>query len=280
MNEQRFLNACQLRDEGKLSEARNEFIQLAESARDPLDKAGALLYAADTLELLGQQEGAMAQLNAARTLVEVYLTSNPVRDEKVSALELFLDYEDANLFWLSGKNPEAALNRFDAAIKKHKLVPSLSKGSPTSMDLHAQDYYEAIQIRRAFVLADLGRWKEALPILEGVKSPKEYKEGVAFYLGHCYSSAHDLHTAEEKLTEALKLGLPNQLEYCAHCELGTVYYELGDYARAKQEFEKGAETANSNYIRRSQIWRWLEVTCRALDLRAEAEQYARMQNPS
>src|SRR5262245_7721472 len=102
MDDKGFLHACRLREEGKLTEACDKFAQVAQSSADPLDKAGALLYAANTLEISGQQEAATSQLKAARTLLEDYLASKPVRDEKVSALELFLDYEDAILFWLSG----------------------------------------------------------------------------------------------------------------------------------------------------------------------------------
>jgi tetratricopeptide (TPR) repeat protein len=173
-----------------------------------------------------------------------------------------------------------ALNQFDAALKKHRLDAALKKDSLAPKDLHSRDFYESIQIRRAFILADLGRWKEALPILEGLTSTQEYKEGIAFYLGHCYVESGDYYRAEEKLTEALKLGLPSHLEYCAHCELGTTYYHLENYSRAKEEFERGAKQADATYIKKSQVWKWLEMTCRALGLKAEAEQYARMANPS
>jgi len=269
MDEQRFLNACQMRDEGKFIEAYNEFTRIAESVEDPLDKAGALLYAANTLEISGQCEAAMTKLGDARALMEDYPKS--ARDERFAALERFLDFEDANLFWLRGEDPEAALKRFEMALRKYTLP---------SKDPRAPDFYEGIQARRAFVLADLGRWKEALPILEEITSPQEYKEGIAFYLGHCYVQAGDYHRAEEKLTEALRLGLPTNLEYRAHSELGVTYYGLKDYSKAKREFEKAAEQANADYIKQSQIWKWLEMTCRALGLKAEAEHYARMSRPS
>jgi tetratricopeptide (TPR) repeat protein len=280
MDEQRFLHACQLRQEGKLTEAYSGFVHLAESEADPLDRAGALLYAINTLEMLGQTDAAAAKLSSVRASMEDYSTPESVRGEKFAALELFLDYEDANLSWLRGDSLEAALNKFDAVIKKHRIEAAVDKHGTGPSDLHSRDFFESIQIRRAFILADLGRWKEALPILEGIRSPQEYREGIEFYLGHCYSSAQDLERAQEKLTEALKLGLPKHLEYRAHCELGATYYNLKDYARAKEEFEKGAQMADASYIKESQIWRWLEITCRALGLKTEAEQYARMARPS
>jgi predicted negative regulator of RcsB-dependent stress response len=196
MDEERLLKACELVDKGKYSEAHNEFIQLAEDTPDPVEKAWPLIYAANTLQTLGQQEAATAQLNAARTLLEKHRPSISARDEKFAAAECFLDFEDANLLWLRGGNKEAALDRFDAALKKHRIALE---------DQRSGSLHEAFQIRRAFILADLGRWKEALPILEGIKSPQEYREGIAFYLGHCYLAGDDYERAKEKLTEALNL---------------------------------------------------------------------------
>jgi tetratricopeptide (TPR) repeat protein len=271
MDEQRFTNACQLVEDGKLTEAYDEFLQIAETTPEILDKARVLLYAAHTLQALGEEEPATRKLDSARALIEEYKCSGSVQDEKLRASELFLEFEDANLLWIRGGNRETALNRFEAILKKHASALK-DPGNPY--------LYRGIQTRRAFILADVGRWKEALPILEGIESPQEYKEGVAFYLGHCYSSAQDFDKAEQKLHEALSLGLPRQLEHKAHCELGVAYYNLGDFAKAREEFERGAQTADASYIKESQVWRWLELTCRALGLRAEAEQYARMANPS
>jgi len=264
-----------------LAEARSKFVQIAESENDPLDKAGALLHAVNTLEMSGQTEAANSELCAARSLIEEYRPAKSRGDEKFAAIELFLDYEDANLAWLRSENLEATLSRFEAVIKKHSLESTSKRDSRIPKDLYSRDFYESIQIRRAFILADLGRWKEALPILEEIQSPKEYREGVAFYLGHCHLAAHDYIRAEQKLTEALRLGdLPKSLEYRAHCELGMAYYELRDYQQAKRELENCAKTADKSYLGDGVIWRWLELTCRALGLKAEAEQYARMANPS
>lgn len=281
MDEKRFLNACLMRDQGKLNEATDELLELAKTAEDPLDRAGILLHLTNTLEMSGQTEAALSKLSLARALMEGYSTSHSMGDEKFSALELFLDYEDANLSWLRGDSLQAALSKFEALIKKHRLPAPADKQSPAPMDVYARDLYESSQIRRAFILADLGRWKEALPILEAIPSPKEYREGVAFYLGHCYLAAHNYVGAEQKLTEALRLGgLPNSLEYRAHCELGATYYNLADYAKAKQELERGAEKADPSYLKEFQVWKWLELTCRSLALKAEAEHYARLASPS
>jgi len=272
MDEQRLQHACELVDEGKYTEAYHEFIQLAENTPDPLERAWPLIYAANTLQTLGRQEAATAQLSAARTLIEEQRASRSASDEMFAAAESFLDFEDAHLSWLRGDNLEAALNKFDAALTKHRSALK---------DPRARGRYEAIQIRRAFILADLGRWKESLPVLEEIKSPQEYVEGIAFYLGHCYLTAHDYIKAEQKLTEALSLGgLPLSLEYRAHCELGMAYYQLQDYRQAKRELEKCAAKADESYLKGGTIWKYLEATCRALKLKDEADHYASLARPS
>jgi tetratricopeptide (TPR) repeat protein len=272
MDEKRLLHACELVDAGKLAEAYDEFVQLAENTPDPIEKAWPLIYAANTLQTLGRQEAATAQLSAARTLIEEQRTSRSASDEMFAAAESFLDFEDANLSWLRGDNLAVALNRFDTALTKHRSA---------LQDPRARGLYEAIQIRRAFILADLDRWKEALPILEEIKSPQEYREGVAFYLGHCYLAAHDYIGAEQKLTEALSLGgLPHSLEYRAHCELGMACFQLQNYAQAKSELEKCAAIADKSYLKDGIIWKYLEATCRALRLKDEAEHYASLARPS
>ncbi len=136
------------------------------------------------------------------------------------------------------------------------------------------------QANRAFLLADLGPWKESLSILEEAGKFQNFKEEIAFYLGHCYLSAHDYVRAEEKLIEALRLGLPQNLEYRAHCELGMVYASLGNYIQAKSEFESCAEKANTGYIKQAQLWKRLQAVCRALGLKDEVERYARLAMPS
>jgi tetratricopeptide (TPR) repeat protein len=146
---------------------------------------------------------------------------------------------------------------------------SVTDGFQRLVDARSRTLQEAFQIRRAFILADLGHWKKSLSILEAIKSPQEYEEGVAFYLGHCYLAGDEYERAKDKLTDALKLELPASLQYRAHCELGMAYYNLKDYAKAKRELEKGVEGASADYIKQSNIWKWLEMTCRALGLQAE-----------
>ena len=268
MDEQRFLYACELQNKGKLREAIDEFLKLARDTDDQIDRAGILLNAATTLRALGEYDRARSELAEARTIAPSLESfhSASLRDERIPQIHLSLDLEEAEIFRYAGDNQQA-LSRFDHVMVKYQQwwkQPDY------------RDSYEMTQTRRAFFLADIGRWQLALPILEEAQSFKEHKEGIAFYLGHCYVCAQEYAKAKPKLTEALKSGLPRHLEYRAHNALGIAYFALGGYAQAKSEFEKTATTADPEYLRDGQVWKRLEVSCRELGLDSEADSYARL----
>ena len=272
MDEQRFLNACGMRDRGNLKQALAEFSNLSENTEDPIDKAGVVLNLATTLKALGEYDRAGRQLDRARALIGSVENSSfaTQRDSRLAQVHAALDFEEADLCRHQGQNDEA-LSKFNAFLNRHRQTLS----SPDFQGL-----YEVTQARRAFLLADLGRCREALPILEEAQSFEELKERIAFYLGHCYVCAHKYEKAKPLLAEALKLGLPRNLEYRAHYSLGIAYLALGGYAQAKAEFEKTAEIADTAYLQDGQVWRGLEISCRKLGLIDEAERYAQMAKAS
>lgn len=267
MDDQRFLDASYLQDQGKLREAADEFIRIAEDTSDEIDKAAVLLNAATTLRALGDFDHARRRLDEIRRLPALsdIGPSSVVADERILWIAITVEIEDAEIYRAEG-NERVALARLDDLFSRyqHRLL-----------DPHLRDSYQLIQTRRAFLMADLGRWQEALTILES-DTFDEPRELISFYMGHCYVSAHRYVEAERKLAEALRLGLPRHLEYRAHCELAMVYFRLRDYQKAKTEFEKSTETADASYIEQAQIWKRLEATCRMLGLKAEAEHYAKL----
>jgi tetratricopeptide (TPR) repeat protein len=272
MNDQQLANACELRDQGKLREAVGEFLRIAQDAENPIDKADVLLYAVVSLKALGEYNAAMNQLGVAKKLILAHEIPSLIatHDYRIALLEVRLDFEVADIHRFTGRNEEA-LAGFEAILKKY------------AQRLSEPDFREAresIQACRAFILADLGRWKEAMPILVEGQVYTEYKEGIAFYLGHCYLGAGDFARAKDKLVEALRLGLPHNLEYRAHYELGIAYYELRDYVAAKRELENCANTADKSYLSDGAIWKWLQATCRNLGLKDEAQYYSSLSRPS
>ena len=157
MDEDHLVRACELVDQERYVEAYDEFMRLAECTADPLERVWPLLYAANTLQTLGREDAATCQLDMVRKLIERHRPPNSAMDEKFAAAETFLDFIDANVLWLRGGSEEAALARFDGVLQKHRQA---------LRDPRAHGLCEGIQIRRAFMLADLGRWKEAMAILE------------------------------------------------------------------------------------------------------------------
>lgn len=269
MDDQRFLQACKLRDEGRREQAIQEFLKIAQITQDPVDKAGVLLNAATTLKALGDYDEARRQLNEARDLFAhlKFRTHEGRRDSRVPQLKLGLEFEEADIYSFEGRIEEA-LSKFDQAFNE---VVNYDLGLP-----EFRESYEMIQTRRAFILGDLGRCKEAIPILEEAESFENLNAEIFFYLGHCYLALRDYSKAKEKLILALEMGLPQRLRYRAYCELGIAYFRLNDYAKALVEFKKSAETADEEYTREAQIWRWLEESSRALGLDDQANGYSKL----
>jgi tetratricopeptide (TPR) repeat protein len=167
------------------------------------------------------------------------------------------------------RKDEEALAALSAILKKYRSHIH---------DESVHTLYNTTRTRYAFLLADLGRYQEARPILESLSEPKTPQN--LFYLGYSYLEKPTYIDAERLLSEALELGLPTHLDYRAHCALGMACYELGDYERARIELERGAEKADAVYLKRAEIWKWLEYTCLSLGLKEDAERYARMGRPS
>jgi tetratricopeptide (TPR) repeat protein len=272
MHDQRFLKACELREQGKLREAVDEFILVAEQTKDNVDKAGVLLNIAATLGALGELDQAEKQLSAIRNLISEigFAPSAEALDDRIIFLLIGLDLEQADICRAKG-DKEGALARYNALLREYVVVLK-------TPDLRQS--YETIQTHRAFVFADLGRWAESLTVLQEAESFKQSKSEISFYLGYCSIAVEDYITAEEKLTESLRLGLPVHLEFRAHCGLGMASYKLGDYPKAKLELELGASKADAEYIKQAQIWGWLAATCQKLGLSDEVERYVALARPS
>jgi tetratricopeptide (TPR) repeat protein len=139
--------------------------------------------------------------------------------------------------------------------------------------------YDDLQRRRAFFLTDIGSFQHAIPILEEIEIRQNHNPVFLFYLGHCFLMAKELTKAREKLERAISLDPPSPIYFQSHGSLGMALYELGEYARAKQELERSAEAATARYIKEAKIWKWLQNTCISLGLKDEAEHYRRLLEP-
>lgn len=161
-------------------------------------------------------------------------------------------------------DPEGALRVVKAVEKEFKRVLQASD---------SDDIREALQTEKGFLLVDLGRHKEALPILEKATSFQFWEAEIAFYLGISRYMTGALQPAVESLSCALELGLSAQNANIAHSYLGLAYYHLGAYARSAQEFhacEADLENVGTNL---PMIRAHLSHAYRALGMVDEAEKY-------
>jgi tetratricopeptide (TPR) repeat protein len=267
-----FDKAMTLRDQGKYKEAADLFLDLAKATDDLFEKAGMLLNLTHTLKASGSLDLARSQLNTARELLS--LPPNAVLgnadDENRRRLLIWAELEDARIVAAEDRLQEA-IGSLNGILADHRS--ELSK--PGFVEI-----YQAVRRDRAFLLTDIGSFQEAVPILEEVDSADPHDRWTLFYLGYCYSCTGKFLESQQKLEEAIRLGLTPDFEGRAHCALGASYYEVGDYSRAKSELEKGVKTASPRYVKQAGIWRWLECTCISLGLKAEAEHYRRLDRSS
>jgi tetratricopeptide (TPR) repeat protein len=255
-----------LRDQGKFREAYDAFLAAAKNTDNILEKAGILLNASTTLTAACEYDLSRQQLDAVRELLLIAKqgTLSPSDQDELLGLLVGLELEEAEISSAEGRVSEA-LERMTKALKRHE--PELR--IPRRLEI-----YDDLQARRAYLLADVGSFEKALPILTELESRQCQNPTFLFYLGHCRLVGKQLERARDTLVKAIGLGPSPQIVFQAHCSLGMAYYELQDYARAKSELELGAKTATPEYIKQLQIWKWLEYSCRGLGLIDEANRYA------
>jgi tetratricopeptide (TPR) repeat protein len=268
MDEQRLIRACEFRDQGRFEEASEELNHLAADTTDPVDKAGVLLNSVATYIAWGKLELAKRQLDSVQKLVFALKDQD---DQRVRDLIINLGIAAADINAAEGDYEGASV----------KLGTLLEQHRPELQQPEFQGSYELIQTRRAFLLADIGRWREALPILQMADSFETQSRAlISFYLGHSYVEASESLKGKEKLLEALGIGLPHYLAYRARHALGRAYHNLEAFEQAKIEFEKCVQTADPEYIRRGKLWNWLWSCCTQLGLQKEAAHYANLTRAS
>jgi tetratricopeptide (TPR) repeat protein len=263
--------ACALREEGKFLEAYDLFMLAASQVDHPLEKARLLLNATTNLTQSNEQVRSRNHLHQIRELLETVKPSRLNKEELDDFVHglVGIEIEEAEVLVTEG--------RIEAAIEQ--LTATLARFKDEIQEPSRIDAYDEIQTRRAYFLTDLDQFQKAIPILEEAKGRRNDDTIFLFYLGHCYFRAKRFDDAQEKLERALVLGPRPRIAFQAHGSLGMVFYETGDYQRAKQELETCARLAAPDYIKQAHIWKWLEYTCRSLGLEDEARRYGQLARP-
>ena len=169
--------------------------------------------------------------------------------ELVSSDPYASKFEEAEVLASEGKI-EGAIERLAATLARFENEIQ----EPSLIAVH-----DEIQTRRAYFLTDLDQFEKAIPILEEVTSRRNDDTIFLFYLGHSYFRAKRWSEAQQKLERALALGPRPRIAFQAHGSLGMVFYETGDYQRAKEELEASAKLAAPDYIKQAHIWKLARI---------------------
>jgi tetratricopeptide (TPR) repeat protein len=254
MDTDRFHHAITLRDSGQARAALAELEALSRSTEDLEEKASLLLNEARCYRLLGELPKAKERLSLALKVAPRTQTL------------LYVWEEDAVLHWQAGEREKALniLERLQADYCRLLLGPEHG-------DLRAR-----LQSSRGMLLAELGRYQQAVPLLqESLDSNPAVidKDRVLYDLGLSYLQLSRYAEAERMLAHLLSKGAPPDLAPGSHLYLGEAYFQQGVYAKAMMEFEWCLAHASENWIPRAYIYKWLATTARRLRMTDEAKRY-------
>jgi tetratricopeptide (TPR) repeat protein len=260
MDSARFENANKLRDAGRIEDAAREFHALADETDDSDEKAAIFANEHKCYCQLGHLDKADALMRHIRLL--------PLQDKFV---RMVVDLGEACMTAQMGKLEEGAL-KFDRILNSNRDQLASSDN---------RYLYEDIQERRAFLLAGLGRYTEALPLLKeaasftnGESDPKL----VHFYLGVCYDAASESSLAKEEFLRAIELGLDAHFEASARYRVAMVYFTDGALGQAKLHLECALEVPGgvADLELRTYIYQGLSRTCHYLGEFEEEQKYLKL----
>jgi tetratricopeptide (TPR) repeat protein len=261
MDVQRFQHAISLLDSGKLDEAASELHSMYEELLDVShEEAGLmLLNEAVCLSRQGQPlEECRALLNQASELLG-----------KEEAKRALVKYTEGSFYMGYGnRNPAKALEKFDEVLRRHAGILH----EPKENFLYAE-----IQLRRALMLVELKRFREAKPVMEEVLSLDVEKDSDFYFdLGICYMELRDSESAKQQFLRALDMGLPKERTIKAHFYLGVVYFRLRAYGQALKEFEFCEANIHGSTLPLRGLYKWLALTCRNVGREENARRYSEL----
>jgi tetratricopeptide (TPR) repeat protein len=251
--------------EGEQGEALRELRELARGLNDPWSRTALLYHESLFLIEMKRIPEARQRLEDLKSALESL--SGPPHD----------DYEDDlphNLAVMSRYTELKILLAEEQESRALEVLEELLALYPKQLSIDGfEDVRKEIATYQGLLLADAGRWKEAMPILENATPPEAWSGVISYYLGHGYYTFQDYKRAEAKLEEGLSLGLALHWEGSAHYILGLVEYHLGNMIAANREFKLCLNSSTPEYLYTTKIWEWLEATASALGLHDDAQQY-------
>jgi tetratricopeptide (TPR) repeat protein len=241
-----------------------EFADFAKALEDPWDQAELIYH--QVLFLLDMDNPTEARQRIEDLKRSVSALTEPPADsyevDVTTSLPVMSRYAEARVAFHEGKQETL------------QLVLDLESTYPKQLSTaEFATIRDVLQTMRGHLLAGSGKWLEARPVLEGAYPPEAWKGVHCCYLGQCYFEVREYQRAKDKLEEALSLSLMASWDGRARYILGIVEYRLGDKRSAKKQFEAAVQIADPEYLQKTNIWEWLETTCRDLGLHVDAENY-------
>jgi len=254
--------ALRSRDPDVAEKAFREIDARISSTASAAQRAGLLLRKAVLLGVLHRFDDARKQFELASQQ-----TPNDNPD-----FQLNLDVIAASLYDQEGL-PHEALLQLTSVLSKHIDRLKLPELRST---------YEDIQLRRAFDSVRVGKFHDAIELLNECltfKLEPQDKSNILSNLGHSYSQVKDYEAAKDSFLQAIKIGVSKEWEGEVHCRLGIAYAHLNLFREAKRELKFCEDRASEHQIPIDTIYAWLSRICRALGEKAESERYARLARP-
>jgi tetratricopeptide (TPR) repeat protein len=163
-----------------------------------------------------------------------------------------------------------------------RVLPALERMLDRYGDLlhhpRLRDMHEQVQLRRGMRLAYLGRFKEALPLLEeAVTFDLAQSDGNLYHeLGRCYLDKEDYEGAKDALTKAVKLGIHDSRAAHAHWNIAVILLRKDSPARALDELRLAEEHAAAAGTSKNHIYKAMAVAFHKLGMDEDALRYAKM----
>ena len=252
MNKEQLQYALSLEHSGQLQRAAQEYCALAESSTDPSTQTSLLLSAKVCYEQLGDLAEAKKLLQRASALV-------PYGSE----MAFFVEGETAELAASEGRHADA-LRQFDSLASQYRQYTEAEEN---------RDYWERLQLRRAFVLTDLRRPKEALALLHKFLAMGREVRTVRYYLGVCHFQMGEDDYAEQEFKRVIEEAALDALQFRSEYYLGLLAGRRGDARIALNHLKTCADNVRTCDLPVSDVYEAVAAVYDLLKDSRQAERY-------
>ncbi|SRR6266478_4571329 len=248
--------AIESRDAATAERAFREIEVELQSRTSPLERANILLKKAVLY-------GVLRRFDEARTELGTALAEAP--DDP--GIRLQFDFIGASLHDEEG-SPQKAYEQLSIILSAHRD------------ELNQEAYrfiYEDIQKRRAFDLARLRQWRDAVPLFEeclSFKLTSSERSDLHANLGLCYLEMREYQAAKDHFLQASSAGLSAAWTTNIHFYLGIAYAYLDEFQASMQEFKICEEHPINLDVPATKVYRWLSYVYKRIGNAAQAERYA------